>query len=108
MIGYVGYDAGHLSAIVVGHQGTNPSSLLADLTDLDFSLTNLNSTLFPGLSSNIQAHSGFLDTHSRSAGGVLAGVNAAMADTGSTTVWIIGHSLGEEPQILGELDNRIT
>jgi len=94
MIGYVGYDARHLNAIIVGHQGTNPSSLFADFVDVDFVRKPLDPTLFPGLSSNIEAHEGFLGTHSRSAAGVLASVRAAMADTGSTTVWIVGHSLG--------------
>lgn len=31
------------------------------VTDADFFLTNLNSTLFPGISSDIEVHSGFAD-----------------------------------------------
>ncbi len=95
MIGYVGYDARHLNAIIVGHQGTNPSSLFADFVDVDIVRKPLDPTLFPGLSSKIEAHEGFLGTHSRSATGVLASVSAVMTDTGSTIVWIVGHSLGE-------------
>ena len=95
MIGYVGYDARHLNAIIVGHQGTNPSSLFADFVNMDFIHKPLDLTLFPGLSLNIKAHEGFLGTHSHSMAGVLASVSAVMANTRSTTVWIVGHSLGE-------------
>ncbi|KAF8329762.1 lipase [Cantharellus anzutake] len=91
---YVGYDANHLGAIVVGHQGTNPSELEADLLDLDIILERPNPKLFPGLPSSVEAHSGFLGTHSRSAPGVLVAVNIAMKATGSKTVYIMGHSLG--------------
>lgn len=38
---------------------------LADLTDLDIPLTNLDSTLFPGLSSSIKVHSGFAAEHAK-------------------------------------------
>ena len=95
MIGYVGYDAQHLNAIIVGHQGMNLSSLFANFVDVDFVCKPLDLTLFPGLLSNIEAHEGFLGTHSRSVAGVLASVSAAMANTRSTTIWIVGHSLGE-------------
>ncbi|KAF8332639.1 lipase [Cantharellus anzutake] len=91
---YVGYDGWNLGAIVVGHQGTNLSSLAAGLTDVELFLEPLNSTLFPGLSSSIMVHSGFSNAHSRSARDVLAGVQAAMADTGCKNVWMVGHSLG--------------
>ena len=37
-----------------------PSSR-ADITDVDLFLKNLNSALFPGISSNIECHSGFTD-----------------------------------------------
>lgn len=32
---------------------------LSDLTDLDIAMENLDSTLFPGVSSSVQVHSGF-------------------------------------------------
>lgn len=38
---------------------------LADLTDLDLFQQELDSTLFPGLSSDIKVHGGFADEHAR-------------------------------------------
>jgi hypothetical protein len=35
------------------------------VTDADFFLTNLDSTLFPGISSNIEVHNGFGDAQAR-------------------------------------------
>lgn len=80
------------------------------LTDGDFSLTSFDSTLFPGLSSTIQGHDGFLATHSRcvvlsnrttisdnifrSAAAVLAAVTTAMSTYKTTSVTTVGHSLG--------------
>lgn len=77
-LGYVGYSPTQ-STVVVGHQGTDPSELSvrnrilssfiyqysspvlreADLTDLDFSLENLDPTLFPGVDASVMVHSGF-------------------------------------------------
>jgi len=91
---YVGYDATHLNAIVVAHQGTNPLSLIADLTDADLILETLDQTLFPGVPSNLKAHQGFLNAQSRAAAAVLTAVKAASAATGSKHVYIVGHSLG--------------
>ncbi|KAF9518115.1 hypothetical protein BS47DRAFT_375650 [Hydnum rufescens UP504] len=91
---YVGYDATHLNAIVVGHQGTNPSSLIADLTDLDIIFEKLDQTHFPGVPSTLEAHQGFLIAQSRPAAAVLSAVKAASAATGSKHVYIVGHSLG--------------
>lgn len=64
------------------------------LTDGDFFLDDLDSTLFPGLPSTLQAHNGFLATHSRSAPSVLAAVQKAISTYGATTVTTVGHSLG--------------
>ena len=41
---------------------TSPHSL-ADLTDIDLFFTGLDPTLFPGLPSSIQVHSGFAAEH---------------------------------------------
>lgn len=60
---YVGYDK--TLGVVVGHQGTDPSSFESDLVDAKFELINLDSTLFPGVSSSVEAHDGFLGSHSR-------------------------------------------
>ncbi|KAH9166730.1 Alpha/Beta hydrolase protein [Lactarius sanguifluus] len=81
---YVGWDP-TLSSVVVAHQGTNPTSILADLTDVDFFLANLDSTLFPGLPSSIQD-----STHDprASAGTARAARRRVLQST------VTGHSLG--------------
>lgn len=75
--GYVGYDR-NLNTVIVAHQGTNPSEMHVKIdpayfmfsynfsreslvTDGDFFLKNLDSALFPGISSSIEVHSGFAD-----------------------------------------------
>ncbi|KAI9458384.1 lipase [Lactarius psammicola] len=90
---YVGWDP-TLSSVVVAHQGTNPTSILADLTDANFFLTNLDSTLFPGLSSSIQVHSGFAAEHAKTAQKILAEVKELLAQHGASSVAVTGHSLG--------------
>ncbi|KIJ29740.1 hypothetical protein M422DRAFT_268773 [Sphaerobolus stellatus SS14] len=45
---YMGYDPS-LNAFVVAHQGTDTSKIVADFTDVDFVLTSLGSTNFPGI-----------------------------------------------------------
>ncbi|KAF8320777.1 lipase [Clavulina sp. PMI_390] len=102
-IGYVGYDPTYFQAIVVAHQGTNTSQLLAIVNDADLLLSPLDSTLFPGIPSDVEAHSGFQATHGRSAPGVLAAVEKAMTATGSTKVVITGHSLGSAISLLDAL-----
>lgn len=88
-----------------------PSSRESLVTDADFFLTNLNSTLFPGVSSDIQVHNGFKDEqelygshlipiyplkyHDSTATDVLAAVQETMSEYGTTSVTMVGHSLGE-------------
>ncbi|KAI0075336.1 lipase class 3 family protein [Panus rudis PR-1116 ss-1] len=90
---YVGFDP-TLKTIIVAHQGTDTGDLLSDLTDLDFSLTGLNSTLFPGVSSDVQVHSGFADEQAITALSILAAVQSGIARFGTTQVTMVGHSLG--------------
>lgn len=61
---FVGYDP-KLETVIVSHQGTNPSEILPLITDADFFLTNLDSALFPGISSDIEVHNGFGDAQAR-------------------------------------------
>jgi len=89
----VGYDP-TLKTVIVGHQGTDFSKIIPALTDANFHLSDLDSTLFPGLPSGIQVHSGFKDTHARSAKDVLAAVKKALSTYGTTSVTTVGHSLG--------------
>jgi triacylglycerol esterase/lipase EstA (alpha/beta hydrolase family) len=74
-------------------------------------MSNLDSTLFPGISSSIEVHSGFksaqaqsvhrfftasmnIDSIKRTATKVLAAVESSMATHKTTKVTVVGHSLG--------------
>ncbi|PPQ79130.1 hypothetical protein CVT26_004098 [Gymnopilus dilepis] len=70
------------------------------LTDGDFFLTKLNSTLFPGISSSIEVHSGFADEHAKTATSVLAAVKTALQKSGLKKVTMVGHSLGAALSLL--------
>ncbi|KAF8439937.1 Alpha/Beta hydrolase protein [Boletus edulis BED1] len=96
---YVGYDPS-LDTVIVAHQGTNPEKFEADLTDANFFLTNLDSTLFPGISSDIQVHNGFADDQASTATEVLAAVQQTMSKYGTTSVTMVGHSLGAAISLL--------
>jgi len=90
---YVGYWPDQNTA-VVAHQGTDPTQFASDLTDVNVPLASLDSSLFPNLPSGIQAHSGFLDEHAKTASAVLAAVNKVISDHGVSSITLIGHSLG--------------
>ncbi|KAE9390646.1 alpha/beta-hydrolase [Gymnopus androsaceus JB14] len=90
---YAGYSPS-LDSVVVAHQGTNTSSIEAILTDGEFSLTSLDTTLFPGLDSSIEADSGFLAEQAKTATDVLAAVQDTLASYPTSTITLIGHSLG--------------
>ncbi|KAI0258698.1 hypothetical protein BC834DRAFT_974875 [Gloeopeniophorella convolvens] len=57
---YVGWDPAQ-STVIVAHQGTDPTSFEADLTDGKFELETLDSSLFPGVSSSVEVHDGFAE-----------------------------------------------
>ncbi|KAJ7623646.1 Alpha/Beta hydrolase protein [Roridomyces roridus] len=90
---YVGVDKA-LGTVIVAHQGTDPSQILSVVTDGNVGFENLNSTLFPGLPSGIQAHSGFANEQAQTATQVLAAVQSALSSSGLKKVTIVGHSLG--------------
>ncbi|KAG2087533.1 Alpha/Beta hydrolase protein [Suillus discolor] len=90
---FVGYDP-NLDTVIVSHQGTNPSKILPLITDGDFFLTALDSTLFPGINSDIKVHSGFKGAQASTATDVLAAVESAMSTYRTTSVTMVGHSLG--------------
>jgi len=81
-------------SVVVAHQGTEKSSILSILNDVQIKLVELNATRFPGADENIRVHDGFQKTFERTADGVLSGVQAALAETGANQVVVTGHSLG--------------
>ncbi|KAI1789636.1 alpha/beta-hydrolase [Ganoderma leucocontextum] len=81
-------------SVVVGHEGTDPIALESDLTDANFFLQDLDTTLFPGVKSNVQAHDGFLQEHAKTAPQILAEVKKLISTTGAKQVITVGHSLG--------------
>lgn len=96
---YVGYDPS-LSTVIVAHQGTDVSEILPLLTDLDLVLTNLDSSLFPGIPSDIEVHNGFMSAQASTATQVLTAVQTTMSKYGATKVTLVGHSLGAAISLL--------
>ncbi|KAK0220861.1 alpha/beta-hydrolase [Armillaria nabsnona] len=90
---YVGYDPS-LDTVIVGHQGTDTSKILPIITDLDFFPCSLDSSLFPGIGSSIEVHSGFKESQANAATTVLSSVKTAMSRFSTTSVTVVGHSLG--------------
>ncbi|RDX53274.1 alpha/beta-hydrolase [Lentinus brumalis] len=90
------------NSVVVAHQGTDPTALLSDLTDVNFFLTDLDTKLFPGVTHAVQVHNGFGAEHALTAATILAETKKIIADKGATQVMLIGHSLGGA---LAELDS---
>ncbi|QRW25694.1 Lipase [Rhizoctonia solani] len=74
---YVGYHAGSHS-VIVGNQGSDFEQLEAFLTNANFFQKNLNSTLFPGVSTEAKAHGGFVDAQATSADAKLAAVHGEL------------------------------
>jgi len=82
------------------------------LTDIDILLDKMDPNLFPGISSDIEVHSGFSEAHARSeplgsftpacsylpydrtATVILAAVQEALKTGGVNNVTLVGHSLG--------------
>ncbi|EGN98358.1 hypothetical protein SERLA73DRAFT_161166 [Serpula lacrymans var. lacrymans S7.3] len=90
---YVGYWPDQ-NAVVVAHQGTDPTQFVSDLTDATIPMENLNSTLFPGVDSSVMVHSGFANEHAQTAPAILAEVKSLISANNAETVILIGHSLG--------------
>jgi hypothetical protein len=90
---YVGFSPSQ-GTVIVAHQGTDTSEIEADATDADAFLETLDSTLFPGVSSSVKAHSGFANEQAKTANTILAAVKSAIAAHSATKVTIVGHSLG--------------
>ncbi|KAG2121709.1 Alpha/Beta hydrolase protein [Suillus cothurnatus] len=102
---FVGYDP-TLDTVIVSHQGTDPEEILPLITDADFFLTNLDSTLFPGISSDIEVHNGFGDAQASTATDVLAAVESTMSTYNTKSVTMVGHSLGAAITLLDSVGNQ--
>ncbi|KAI0061474.1 alpha/beta-hydrolase [Artomyces pyxidatus] len=89
-------------SVIVTHEGTDPTKILSDLTDIDILKEALDTTLFPGIPSGILAHRGFVNEHKKTAAQILVEVKRLLALHSSTSVTLIGHSLGGA---LAELDS---
>ncbi|KAI0285637.1 lipase [Russula brevipes] len=90
---FVGFSPS-LNTVIVAHQGTNPQEILADLTDLDFFLEPLDSSLFPGIPSAVKAHNGFAREQASTALAILSAVQKTLSEHGVSSVTVVGHSLG--------------
>jgi len=89
------------NTVVVAHEGTDPTQLVSDLTDVNILMDNLDSKLFPGVPSSVEVHDGFRNEHELTAQTILAEVKRLMASKNTESVTVIGHSLGGA---LAELD----
>ncbi|KAI0297455.1 lipase [Multifurca ochricompacta] len=103
---FVGYDP-HLDSAIVAHQSTNTSQILADLTDINLVFGKLNQTLFPGAPSSISVHDGFAREHEKTADQVLSSVKTVLSNSKTSTVTVVGHSLGAALSLLDSVYLRL-
>lgn len=96
---FVGIDS-VLETVIVSHQGTDRKKIMPILTDLNFDLEELDSTLFPGISKDIKVHDGFASQQAKTANDVLAAVKTALNKSGFKKVTCVGHSLGAALAVL--------
>lgn len=90
---FVGYYPA-LQSVVVSNQGTDASKFVPLLIDADFRLDQLDTTLFPGVSSSVKTHNGFQEAQERGAKAKLAAIKKAMSERSTSLVTLTGHSLG--------------
>ncbi|KAJ7173672.1 lipase [Mycena filopes] len=90
---FVGADTA-LGTVIVSHQGTDPTQILSLVTDSEFFLKSFDPTLFPGISSSVEGHSGFVDEQAKTAPQILAAVKKTLSQFSLKKVTIVGHSLG--------------
>ncbi|EPT01111.1 hypothetical protein FOMPIDRAFT_1023431 [Fomitopsis schrenkii] len=96
---YVGYDP-MLDTVIVAHQGTHPQAVLPLIEDGEVVREALKSSLFPGISPSIHAHSGFANAQAMSAKSVLTAVKTTMSKHRTKKITTVGHSLGAAISLL--------
>ncbi|KAJ6580414.1 lipase [Mycena vulgaris] len=99
---FVGVDP-TLATVIVSHQGADTSQILPVLTDINFLLESLDRSLFPGLNSSIEAHSGFANEQAQTAIEILAAVQSALSTFGVNKVTMVGHGLGGAISLLDSI-----
>ncbi|KAF9231458.1 Alpha/Beta hydrolase protein [Melanogaster broomeanus] len=92
---FVGYDP-TLDTIIVAHEGTEAAKIFRSL----LFFVNLDPDLFKGISTSILVHQGFRDAQANTANDVLSAVGKAMKQYGTTSITLIGHSLGAAIAVL--------
>lgn len=65
---------------------------MSDLTDVDIFMGNLDSTLFPGVSSSVQVHEGFRNEHAKTALQILSEVKRLMSVKNTKNVAVVNPS----------------
>lgn len=81
------------NSLVVAISGTNTSNDASIAVDLEFPLTSVSTSDFPG-ASGVEVHTGFLDAFERLKGTVTSAVQSGVSG-GATNVLVTGHSLGK-------------
>ncbi|KXN91091.1 hypothetical protein AN958_02866 [Leucoagaricus sp. SymC.cos] len=90
---YVGYSPS-LQTVIVAHRGADASKIEALATDANIIRRRFDSTLFPGISSDVGIHDSFGSEQEKTATQVLVAVQSAVSAHGAKQVTIVGHSLG--------------
>ncbi|THV02157.1 lipase class 3 family protein [Dendrothele bispora CBS 962.96] len=99
---YVGFSPSQ-KTVIVAHQGTDTSEFEALLTDSEFVLEPLDSSLFPGVSSSIETHNGFAAEQAKTATTILSAVQTTLTAHSVNSVTLVGHSLGAAISLLDSI-----
>ncbi|KAI9440880.1 lipase class 3 family protein [Lactarius indigo] len=91
---YVGFSPSQNNTVIVAHQGTDTSKLLPILTDTNLSLAPLDTFLFPGVPSSVETHDGFALEQAKTASTILSAVQQTLSAHSTSSVTVVGHSLG--------------